>query len=171
VRTVFNILGPLTNPALVEAQVMGVASENLGEKMIQVLQCLGTRRAFVVHGLNGMDEITVAGKSRVWELGDGEITQFDIAPGDFGVNESGIKTLAGGTAEENAIMLRSVLEGNKGARRNAVVMNAAAGIALNSANKGLPALKAAAALAREAIDSGKARGKLESLIRTSQSYG
>jgi len=171
VRTVFNILGPLTNPALVEAQVLGVASANLGEKMVRVLQRLGTKRALVVHGLNGMDEITVAGKSRVWELYDGEITRYDISPKDFGIAEASVDTLAGGTSEENAAILRSVLEGEKGPRRDAVVMNAAAGIALVNNAQGIPALKEGVEIAIETIDSGKAMEKLEKLISLSRSYG
>jgi len=171
VRTVFNILGPLTNPALAEAQVLGVASENLGEKMARVLQRLGAKRALVVHGLNGMDEITVAGKSRVWELKDGEITEYDVSPEDFGIAEAGVETLVGGTSEENASILRSVLEGEKSPRRDAVVMNAAAGIALSRSAKGVPALKEGALLALEAIDSGQALEKLEKLVALSRSYG
>jgi anthranilate phosphoribosyltransferase len=171
VRTVFNILGPLTNPALVEAQVLGVASLNLGEKMAQVLKRLGTKRALVVHGLNGMDEITVAGKSRVWELSDGEITVYDISPEDFGIKEAAVETLLGGTTEENARILRAVLEGEKGPQRDVVIMNAAAGIALSRNTKGVSALKEGALMARETIDSGKAREKLERLVQLSQSYG
>ena len=171
VRTVFNILGPLTNPALVEAQVLGAASQNLSEKMVQVLKRLGARRAFVVHGLNGMDEITVAGKSRVWELGNGERTEYDIAPKDFGMTEAAVETLVGGSSKENASILRSVLEGEKSPRRDAVVMNAAAAIALNRDNQGLPALKEAAVIAMETIDSGKALDKLDKLITLSRSYG
>jgi anthranilate phosphoribosyltransferase len=171
IRTVFNILGPLTNPALAEAQVLGVASAELGEKMAKVLQRLGTKRALVVHGLNGMDEITVAGKSRVWELSGGEITRYDISPKDFGIAEAKIETLVGGTSEENAKILRSVLEGEKGPRRDAVVLNAAAGIALSHNTKGVPALKESVRIAIETIESGKALGKLEKLIGLSQSYG
>ena len=170
-RTVFNILGPLTNPALADSQVLGVPSTDLGEKMVQVLLRLGAKRALVVHGLNGMDEITVAGKSRVWELSDGEITKYDISPKDFGIDEASIETLVGGTSEENAKILRSVLEGAKGPRRDAVVMNAAAGIALRHNNKGVPALKESAEIAIETIDSGKAMEKLDKLITLSQSYG
>jgi anthranilate phosphoribosyltransferase len=171
IRTVFNILGPLTNPALVEAQVLGVASPDLGEKMVRVLQRLGTKRALVVHGLNGMDEITVAGKSRVWELRDGKITQYDISPEDFGIAEASVETLAGGTSEENAAIMRSVLEGEKGPRRDAVVMNAAAGIALVNNAQGIPALKEGVEIAIETIDSGKAMEKLEKLVSLSRSYG
>jgi anthranilate phosphoribosyltransferase len=171
VRTVFNILGPLTNPALVEAQVLGVPSTELGEKMARVLQRLGTKRALVVHGLNGMDEITVAGKSRVWELSDGEITEYDVSPDDFGIAEAKIETLVGGTSEKNAKILRSVLKGEKSPRRDAVVLNAAAGIALRQNNKGVPALKEGVQIAIETIDSGKALEKLEKLIDLSRSYG
>ncbi len=171
VRTVFNILGPLTNPALADSQVLGVPGPDLGEKMARVLQRLGSKRALVVHGLNGMDEITVSGKSRVWELSDGEITEYDISPKDFGIAEAGTETLAGGTSEENAKILRSVLEGEKGPKRDAAVMNAAAGIALSRSAKGVPALKEAAEIAIETIDSGKALEKLEKLITLSQSYG
>ena len=171
IRTVFNILGPLTNPALVEAQVLGVASAELGEKMAQVLKRLGTKRAMVVHGLNGMDEITVAGKSRVWELSDSGITQYDVSPEDFGLAEAGVETLVGGTPEENASILRSVLAGERSPRRDAVVMNAAAGIALINSAQGVPTLKEGAEIAKETIDSGKALDKLEKLISLSRSYG
>jgi anthranilate phosphoribosyltransferase len=170
VRTVFNILGPLTNPALAEAQVLGVASENLGEKMVRVLKRLGAKRAFVVHGLNGLDEITVSGSSRLWELSDGEISEYDVSPKDFGITEASVETLVGGTSEENAAILRAVLAGEKGPRRDAVVLNAAAGIALSSNSQGLPALKESVAVAIETIDSGQALQKLESLISLSRSY-
>jgi anthranilate phosphoribosyltransferase len=174
IRTVFNILGPLTNPALAESIVLGVASEELGQRMIQVLKRLGSTHAMVVHSLNGMDEISAAGKSRVWELQDDKITNYQVSPQDFGLATAGVKTLAGGTPQENAAILRAVLEGEKGPRRDAVVMNAAAGIAVSSRNKnssGLPALKDGAGIAQEAIDSGRALDKLEKLILLSQSYG
>jgi anthranilate phosphoribosyltransferase len=170
VRTVFNILGPLTNPALAEAQVLGVASEELGQKMVRVLKRLGTKRALVVHGLNGMDEITVSGSSRLWELSGGEISEYDVSPGDFGITEASVATLVGGTSEENAAILRAVLTGEKGPRRDTVVLNAAAGIALRQ-SQGLPALKEAVAIAVETIDSGRALEKLEKLIKLSRSYG
>jgi anthranilate phosphoribosyltransferase len=174
VRTIFNILGPLTNPALTESIVLGVPSEELGEKLIQVLHRLGSKHALVVHGLNGMDEISVAGKSRVWELKDGEITVYDVSPEDFGFTAAEVETLVGGTPQENAAILRSVLEGKKGPRREAVIMNAAAGIVVGKQTKnpsGLPALKEGAEIAKEAIDSGRARDKLEKLIKLSRSYG
>ena len=173
VRTIFNILGPLTNPALAESQVLGVPGEELGEKMSQVLKRLGSRHAMVVHNLKGMDEISVAGKSRVWELLDGKITSYQVAPQDFGLATAGVETLLGGTPQENAVILRAVLQGEKGPKRDAVVMNAAAGIAVSQLPRnrsGLPALKESAEIARETIDSGQALDKLEKLITLSQSY-
>jgi anthranilate phosphoribosyltransferase len=173
IRTIFNILGPLTNPALAQSQVLGVPSEELGEKLAQVLHRLGSKHSLVVHGLDGMDEISVAGKSRVWELRDGKITDYYVSPDDFELPAAKVETLVGGTPQENAAMLRSVLEGEKGPRRDVVVMNAAAGIVVSHHTKhpsGLPALKEGAELAREAIDSGRALDKLEKLIKLSQSY-
>ena len=114
IRTVFNILGPLTNPALAESQVLGVPSEELGKKLVQVLYRLGSKHAMVVYGLNGMDEISLAGKSRVWELKDGKIRDYQVSPEDFGLAVAGVEALKGGTPEENAVILRSVLEGKKG---------------------------------------------------------
>jgi anthranilate phosphoribosyltransferase len=173
IRTIFNILGPLTNPALAQSQVLGVPSEELGEKLAQVLHRLGSKHSLVVHGLDGMDEISVAGKSRVWELRDGKITDYYVSPDDFGLPAAGVETLKGGTPQENAAMLRSVLEGEKGPRRDVVIMNAAAGIVVSHRTEhpsGLLALKEGAELAREAIDSGRALDKLEKLIKLSQSY-
>ena len=173
IRTIFNTLGPLTNPALAEFQVLGVPSEELGEKLAQVLLRLGSKHSMVVHGLNGMDEISVAGKSKVWELRDGEITDYQVSPEDFGLAAAGVETLVGGTPQENAVILRSVLEGGKGPRGDAVVMNAAAGIAVSHLTEypsGLPALREGAEIAKEAIDSGRALDKLERLIKLSQSF-
>jgi len=173
VRTVFNILGPLTNPALVESQVLGVPSEELGEKLAQVLLRLGSKHSLVVHGLDGMDEISIAGKSRVWELRDGKITDYYVSPEDFGLSRAGIETIKGGTPAENAAMLRSVLAGEKGPRRDVVLMNAAAGMVVGSQTShpsGLPALKEGVAIASEVVDGGRALDKLEQLIKLSQSY-
>ena len=174
IRTIFNILGPLTNPALAECQVLGVPSEELGEKMVQVLKRLGSKHALVVHGLNGMDEISVDGKSRVWELQGGEIADYDVSPDDFGFTMAGVETLVGGTPQENAAMLRSVLEGERGSKRDVVIMNAAASIVVGQRTKhssGREALKEGAGIAQKTIDSGQALDKLEKLIKLSQSYG
>ncbi len=174
IRTAFNILGPLTNPALAESMVIGVPSEELGEKLVQVLHRLGSKHSMVVHGLNGMDEISVDGKSKVWELQGGEITDYQVSPEDFGLAAAGVETLKGGTPQENAVILRSVLGGEKGPRRDVVVMNAAAGIVVSHRTRhpsGLVALKEGAEIAKEAIDSGRALDKLQKLIQLSQSFG
>jgi anthranilate phosphoribosyltransferase len=174
IRTIFNILGPLTNPAMADSIVLGVPGEELGEKMAQVLNRLGSKHAIVVYGLSGMDEISLDGKSRLWELKDSQITDYEVSPEDFGLNITGLETLLGGTPQENARILRSVLEGEKGPRRDAVVINAAAGMVVGRQTKnssGLPALKEGVKLAEEAIDSGRALDKLNKLIKLSQSYG
>jgi len=174
IRSVFNILGPLTNPALAGSMVIGVPSEELGEKLVQVLYRLGAKHSMVVHGLNGMDEISIAGRSKVWELREGKITNYYVSPEDFGLSAARVETLKGRTPQENAVILRSVLEGEKGPRRDVVVMNAAASIVVSNRTEhlsGLPALKEGAEIAKEAIDSGRALDKLERLIKLSQSYG
>ncbi|OGO02346.1 MAG: anthranilate phosphoribosyltransferase, partial [Chloroflexi bacterium RBG_13_52_14] len=174
IRTVFNILGPLTNPALAEFQVIGAPSEEIGEKLVQVLYRLGSKHSLVVHGLGGMDEISIAGKSRVWELQDGEITNYNVSPEDFGFSRALIETIKGGTPSENAVLLRSVLEGGKGPSRDVVLMNAAAAMVVGNKTKhssGLSALEEGIKIAEDAIDSGKALDKLKLLIKVSQSLG
>jgi anthranilate phosphoribosyltransferase len=174
VRTVFNILGPLTNPALAEAQVIGVPTAELGKKLVQVLDRLGSKHSLVVCGLDGMDEISIAGSSRVWELRHGEITNYHVSPEDFGLASAGLEATKGGTPQENAVMLRSVLEGESGPHRDIVLMNAAAAVVVGGRTKnplGLPALKEGMEIARESIDGGRALDKLEKLVRLSQSMG
>ena len=169
IRTVFNILGPLTNPARAESQVIGVPSEELGGKIASVLHRLGTRHSLVVHGLDGMDEISISGKSLVWEVSEQKVSPpYEVSPQYFGFNEACLDDIKGGTPEENASILRRVLNGERGSWREVVVMNAAAAIvAGNQASD----LKNGARLAEEVIDSGQAREKLESLVRVSQSLG
>jgi anthranilate phosphoribosyltransferase len=172
IRTIFNILGPLTNPALVETQVIGAPTTELGEKIAQVLYRMGSRHSLVVNGLNGMDEITISGGSQVWELHDGEITSYQVSPEDFGLASAGIETTCGGTPQENATILRSVLAGNKGPHRDVVLMNAAAAAVVGGRTEspaGLAALKEGMAIAQESIDSDQAREKLEKLAKLSQS--
>jgi anthranilate phosphoribosyltransferase len=174
IRSVFNILGPLTNPALAESQVLGVPSEELGEKLAQVLNRLGSKHSLVVHGLNGMDEVSIAGKSKVWELRDGNITSYHVSPEDFGLKTAGVETIRGGTPSENATMLRSVLEGERGPRRDVVLMNAAAAIVVGGKTRhpsGLPALKEGMAIAEEAIDGSRALDKIKKLVKLTQSFG
>jgi anthranilate phosphoribosyltransferase len=161
VRTVFNMLGPLTNPAGAEAQVLGVYSPTLTEVHAGVLRNLGSRRAFVVHGAGGLDEISSFGDTRVTELQDGKLRTYDFSPEDAGISRAaGPDAVRAGSPEENAHTLVSILEGEEGPARDIVVLNAAAAIAAG----GLAAtLAEAISIAAEAIDSGKAIGKLRQL--------
>jgi anthranilate phosphoribosyltransferase len=169
IRTVFNILGPLTNPARAEFQVIGVATAEIGEKIARVLHRLGAKHALVVHGKDGMDEITGTDNSLVWEVNEhGVLPAYEISPQHFGFKEARPAEIKGGTAEDNAGMLRRVLDGERGPRRYVVVMNAAA--ALVAGNRASD-LKQGARIAEEAIDSGRALEKLDGLARISQSLG
>jgi anthranilate phosphoribosyltransferase len=161
-RTVFNLLGPLTNPAGASAQVVGVYALDLVDKVAEALSMLGTHRAFVVHGLDGLDEITITGPTRIAEVREGNVHSYEITPEEFGMEPAPIESLRGGDAAENARMIRELLGGEKSPRRNIVLMNAAA--ALVAAGK-VEHLKEGAALAAESIDSGKASQKLDALVR------
>jgi len=166
IRTVFNILGPLTNPANAKAQVLGVADGVLVEKLALVLQSLGCQHALVVHGEDGLDEITVTEKTRVCELKGGRIRSYSISPKDFGLSRAGLDSLKGSSADENAALLRRILSGATGPQRDVVLMNAAA-VLLAGEKTGT--LRQGISLAREVIDSGQALRKLEQLIKFSQS--
>jgi len=164
IRTVFNLLGPLTNPAGACGQVEGVFSTALVEPMANVLAALGTRHAFVVAGLDGLDELTLGGSSVVAEACGGSVRRYEIAPEDFGFKRAPKEALAGGDASKNAGLLSDVLQGAKGPHRDVVLLNAApAIIAGEGANDWPSALEAAAA----SIDGGAARAALEGLIRVS----
>jgi anthranilate phosphoribosyltransferase len=165
IRTVFNILGPLTNPASAKAQVLGVPKKDLTEKMAAVLKMLDCEHALVVHGEDGLDEITVTGKTFIAELKDGKIHSYEITPEEVGLSRSKPESLQGGTARDNAELLRSILSGKKGPQRDIVLMNAAA--ALIAGDKAAD-FKEGIALANTAIDSGKALQKMEDLIVLSQ---
>lgn len=162
IRTIFNILGPLTNPASADRQVLGVYDEKLVEVLARVLVRLGCRRGYVVHGLDGMDEITLTAPTRIAEIHDGAVTLSTIEPEDFGFRRCPLSDLQGGDAAANAVIVRSVLAGSADTKRDVVVLNAA--YALMAA--GLVNDVAAGLLkAREAIDTGLAMAKLEGLIR------
>jgi anthranilate phosphoribosyltransferase len=161
IRTVFNILGPLTNPAGAKAQVIGVPEASLTLKMAQVLQRLGCRHALVVHGEDGLDEITISGETQVCELRHGTISSYSVSPEDFGVNRVSLDTLRGGTPQENAQMLRQVLAGAPGPQRQVVLMNAAAALVVGEK---VSTLREGMELAGEAVDSGRALAKLEGFI-------
>jgi len=162
IRTIFNILGPLTNPAGADRQVLGVYREDLVETLARVLMQLGCRRGFVVHGLDGMDEITLTGPTRVGEIEGGELALYTVEPEDFGLPRSPLAALQGGGAEENAAIVRALLAGEMGPKRDVVLLNAAFALVAAGVAADVPAgLNAAAA----AIDTGGALAKLEGLVR------
>ena len=161
IRTVFNILGPLTNPAGARAQVLGVPEKSLTEKMATVLKMLDCQHALVVHGEDGLDEITITGKTFVSELKKGSIKNYEVTPEEFGLPRAKPDSLKGGTVKDNAELLRSILSGKKGAQRDIVLMNAAA--ALLAGDK-VTTLGQGITLAEQAIDNGKALQKVEELI-------
>ncbi len=160
VRTVFNALGPLTNPAGATRHLIGVYSRSLTGRLAEVLRTLNSERAFVVHGLDGLDEITTTGPTQVSELKNGTVSTYEIRPEDLGIARATTGDLAGGNAETNAAILRRVLNGEPGGRLDVVLLNAAAAIVAGGAADDLPA---GIALAREAVDSGRAMEKLEEL--------
>ncbi len=161
IRTVFNVLGPLTNPAGASAQVLGVADGAMLEKMALVLRSLGSRHAVIVHGEDGLDEVTLTGSTHVCEMKDGAITSYTIKPEDFGFSRVDIAALRGGSTTENAAILRAVLSGLPGPQRNAVLMNASAALVAGGLAAGFAD---GVDLARKAIDSGNALARLEHLI-------
>ncbi len=163
VHTTFNLLGPLTNPAKAPRQIIGVWHRDLVEPLAKTLAALGTKRAWVVHGLDGLDEITLADKTFVAEANDGEVKSFEISPEDFGVGKESIETLRGGDAEVNAKIIHSVLTGErKDSARSLVIINAASALYVGGVADDL---KHAAKIAEESIDKHKALEKLEALIR------
>jgi anthranilate phosphoribosyltransferase len=161
VRTLLNILGPLTNPAGAAIQVLGVYDGNLTEVMAKVLIHLGTQHCFVVHGMDGLDEITLTDRTRVSEGKAGVVSSYFIEPDEFGLHRVRLKDLAGGTAEENAQITRDILRGRKGPKRDIVCLNAAP--AFVAAGK-VKTLQEGLALANRAVDSGAAIEKLEKLV-------
>lgn len=164
IKTIFNLLGPLTNPAGAGAQVVGVYSLALVEKVAEVLAMLGVRRAFVVHGLDGLDEITITGKTRLIETRDGIVHTFEITPEQYDIPKSDLGSISGGDAEMNAAIIREILAGQPSARRNVVELNAAAVLVAAGA---APILREGLPMARESIDSGAALAKLNDLVRIS----
>lgn len=160
-RTVFNLLGPLTNPARASAQVVGVYAADLVDKLAEALRELGLLRALVVHGNDGLDEITLTGPSKVAELRDGRVKTYEVAPEQFGLRRAPLETIAGGDALENAAIIRAVLDGERSPRRDVVLLNAAAAlVAAGHADR----ISDAVPLAAYAIDSGHARQRLQLLI-------
>jgi anthranilate phosphoribosyltransferase len=163
-RTMFNLLGPLTNPARANGQVVGVYSIDLVEKLAEALSMLGLRRALVVHGLDGLDEITITGTTRIAEAQQGSVRSYEVEPEEFGMKRAALQEISGGDAKQNAEIIRAVLNGEKSPRRDVVLLNAAA--ALAAAGKA-EHITNAVPLAERSIDSGAAAEKLDSLIRFS----
>ena len=160
-RTVFNLLGPLTNPAGASAQVLGVPAARLTELLARALAELGVERAFVVHGADGLDEISLSSETHVAEVRHGQVRSYRVAPEDFGLRRAPLETLAGGSATENARIITRVLGGEPGSRRDIVLANAAAAlVAAGRAGN----FREGARVAAQSIDSGAAREKLEQLI-------
>jgi anthranilate phosphoribosyltransferase len=161
-RTMFNLLGPLTNPAHASGQVVGVYALDLVEKLAEALSMLGLRRALVVHGLDGLDEITITGPTRVAEARDGTVRTYEVDPEEFGMKRATLADISGGDAAENASIIREVLSGKKSPCRNVVLLNSAAAlVAAGRADHladGIP-------LAAHSIDSGAAAVKLAELVR------
>ncbi len=160
-RTVFNLLGPLTNPARATCQVVGVYSADLVEKLAEALSMLGLHRALVVHGSDGLDEITITGPTRIGEVREGQVHTYEVTPEEFGLQRATLEDISGGDAIQNAGLIREVLEGKKSARRDVVVLNAAA--ALVAAGRA-DHLRDAVPMAAQAIDSGAAAARLSALV-------
>jgi anthranilate phosphoribosyltransferase len=167
-RTIFNVLGPLTNPAGARAGVFGVYAPDVARTVADALAVLDSRRAFVVHGANGVDELSPAGPNLVFEVVEGTVRERVIDPVELGLARCEAQELAGGTPEENAHATREVLAGARGAKRDAVALNAAGAIA---AAGHAADLEEGLAAATDAIDSGRAAVRLEELVAFSRGSG
>jgi anthranilate phosphoribosyltransferase len=165
IRTVFNLLGPLCNPARATAQVLGVYNEKLTEMMAQVLCELGAERAFIVHGADGLDEITITGETKISEVRGGEVRTYYLTPEDFGLKRAPIDQIQGGDAGRNAEIIRNVLANQGGTHLDVVLLNAAAGLVAGGRARNL---REAISLARESVASGEALSRLNRLARLSQ---
>jgi len=164
IRTIFNVLGPLTNPAGAKRQVIGVYEADLTDILAKVLFNLGSVHAFVVHGEDGLDEITLAAETKVTELKDGCVRTYHIRPEDYGFERCAPEDLKGGDPELNAGIILDVLKGKKGPQRDVVILNSAAAIAASGKSG---SLEEGIAMARGSIDSGEALGRLEALKKVS----
>ena len=168
IRTAFNILGPLTNPAHAQRQLIGIVDPSLGEKMAQVLNLMGSEGALVVHGDDGLDEVSLGSTTHAWELKGGSVRSYTFSPEDLGLPRVNVDEIAGGTKEENAATLRRVFQGGPGPIKDVVLANSAAVlmVAGRAAN-----LKEGVELARNAIDSGEALRKVDTMVELSQRLG
>ncbi|MEO1121192.1 MAG: anthranilate phosphoribosyltransferase [Pseudomonadota bacterium] len=164
IRTIFNLLGPLTNPAGAQYQVLGVFAPEWVRPMADALETLGVKRAWVVHGLDGIDEVSISGKTLVADVSDAGVHEFEIKPSDFGLSPHPLASLEGGAVDDNALAIRELLEGREGPFRDVVVLNASVGLHVFGR---APSVGAALSLATEAIDSGAARDTLRKLAALS----
>jgi anthranilate phosphoribosyltransferase len=167
VRTIFNILGPLTNPARAQAQVIGVPSVPLVRTIAEVLATLGTHHAIVVHGEDGMDEISICAPTAIAEVKNGDVRTYDVAPEDFGFSRASPVDIRGGDAATNASITRGILNGERGPRREVVLLNAAAALVASELARNL---SAGIDLATQSIDSGAAIERLDRLVAVSRRF-
>ncbi len=161
IRTIFNLLGPLTNPAMASYQLIGIYSGELVAVIAHVLKNLGSARAMVVHGLEGLDEISLCGPTKVAELRDGKVTEYILEPEQMGFARCRLEELHGGNAEESAVIVKSVLRGDQGSPRNVVLLNSGAALYVSGS---AATLQDGIRLGAESIDSGRARQKLDQLV-------
>jgi anthranilate phosphoribosyltransferase len=161
IRTIFNLLGPLTNPAMASYQLIGIYSGELVAVIAHVLKNLGSARAMVVHGLEGLDEISLCGPTKVAELRDGKVTEYILEPEQMGFARCRLEELHGGNAEESAVIVKSVLQGDQGSPRNVVLLNSGAALYVSGS---AATLQDGIRLGAESIDSGRARQKLDQLV-------
>ena len=165
IRTVFNVLGPLTSPARVKRQLLGVAERSLGETMAKVLNLMGSEHCLVVHSAEEADELTLGAESHVWELRDGEVAYSVVNPQELGLVRAPWQAIRGGTAADNAFLLRRILIGERGAHRDVVLLNSAAVLLVGGL---VESLREGVGMASQVIDDGSALMKLERLVEVSQ---
>ena len=161
IRTIFNILGPLTNPAMATHQLIGIYSGEMVGMIAQVLRNLGSARAMVVHGLEGLDEISLCGPTKVAELRDGAVKEYAVEPEQYGLQRCRLEELHGGNPEQSALIVKAILDGNEGATRDVVLLNGGAALYVSGR---AATIQDGIQLAAESIDSGKARQKLAQLV-------
>lgn len=167
-RTIFNILGPLSNPANAKRQLLGVYDSDLTELMAEVLRTLGAEHAFVVHGADGLDELSTTGQNKISRLHNNRIETYHLDPEELGLPRAKLGDLAGGTAEDNVAITKTLLKGERGSKRDVVLLNAAAVFIVGGRAKDF---REGLKLATEAIDGGKALQKVNELVEMSQSFG
>ena len=167
-RTIFNLLGPLTNPAGATAQVLGVYDQDLTEKMTRVLGRLGTREAFVVCGEGTFDEISICGSTRISHLKDGDVRSFEMTPEEYGFKRAAPESIRGGNTRQNARIIKEILDGQNGPKRDMVLLNAAAAFMATGLDGDF---HGGIERAKESIASGHARAKLDSLVNFTQQCG